>query len=76
VYEQEEHIFFQNLSEEILMDEEIARLMTFPNVLITGHQAYLTKEALIQISRVTLENLNELEKEGFLSNEVKWVPKK
>lgn len=73
VYEQEENIFFQNLSEEILMDEEIARLMTFPNVLITGHQAFLTKEALAQISRITLENLNELEKGGLLSNEIKWV---
>lgn len=76
VYEQEEHIFFQNLSEEILMDEEIARLMTFPNVLITGHQAFLTKEALGQISRVTLENLTEMENGGLLSNEIKWVEKK
>jgi len=76
VYEQEEPIFFQNLSEEIMMDEEIARLMTFPNVLITGHQAFLTKEAISQISRVTLENLNELEKAYVLSNEVKWVEKK
>lgn len=72
VYEQEEHIFFRNLSEEILMDEEIARLMTFPNVLITGHQAFLTKEALAQISKVTLENLNELGKGNLLTNEVKW----
>lgn len=72
VYEQEEHIFFRNLSEEILMDEEIARLMTFPNVLITGHQAFLTKEALAQISKVTLENLNELGKGDLLTNEVKW----
>lgn len=75
VYEQEEHIFFQNLSEEIIMDEEIARLMTFPNVLITGHQAFLTKEALAQISRITLENLNELKKGGILSNEIKWKEK-
>jgi len=73
VYEQEEHIFFRNLSEEILMDEDIARLMTFPNVLITGHQAFLTQEALAQISKVTLENLNELEKGNALSNEVKWA---
>lgn len=71
VYEQEEHIFFQNLSEEILLDEDISRLMTFPNVLITGHQAFLTNEALAQISKVTLENLNELEKGGSLSNEIK-----
>jgi D-lactate dehydrogenase len=72
VYEQEEHLFFRNLSEEILMDEDIARLMTFPNVLITGHQAFLTKEALAQISKVTLENLNELGKGEILTNEVKW----
>ncbi len=73
VYEQEEHIFFRNLSEEILMDEDIARLMTFPNVLITGHQAFLTQEALAQISKVTLENLDELKKGNSLSNQVKWV---
>lgn len=71
VYEQEEHIFFKDLSEEILLDEDISRLMTFPNVLITGHQAYLTQEALGQISKITLDNLNELEKGGKLSNEVK-----
>lgn len=72
VYEQEEHIFFRNLSEEILLDEDISRLMTFPNVLITGHQAFLTNEALTQISKITLQNLNELEKGGALSNEVKF----
>lgn len=71
VYEQEENIFFKNLSGEILLDEDISRLMTFPNVLITGHQAYLTQEALSQISKITLDNLNELEKGGELTNEVK-----
>lgn len=71
VYEQEENIFFKDLSEEILLDEDISRLMTFPNVLITGHQAYLTQEALSQISKITLDNLNELEKGKKLSNEVK-----
>ncbi|WP_026950282.1 2-hydroxyacid dehydrogenase [Algoriphagus mannitolivorans] len=72
VYEQEEHIFFQNLSEEILLDEEIARLMTFPNVLITGHQAFLTKEALAQIASTTLRNLQEFEERKPLTNEVKF----
>lgn len=68
VYEQEEDLFFQDLSEEILQDEDIARLMTFPNVLITGHQAYLTKEALHQIALTTLTNLNELESGKTLTN--------
>jgi len=72
VYEQEEDLFFQNLSEEILKDEHISRLMTFPNVLITGHQAFLTKEALAEISRVTLLNLDQMEKGKHLENEIKF----
>src|SRR5690606_21519869 len=71
VYEQEENIFFKNLSEEIMQDEQIARLMTFPNVLVTGHQAFLTKEALEQISQTTLDNLSAFEKGEKLINEVK-----
>ena len=71
VYEQEENIFFKNLSEEIMQDEQIARLMTFPNVLVTGHQAFLTKEALEQISKTTLENITAFEKGEELANEVK-----
>lgn len=71
VYEQEENLFFQNLSEEILQDEQIARLMTFPNVLITGHQAFLTHEALSEIARVTLLNLDQMEAGMELDNEVK-----
>ncbi|MBA4299314.1 MAG: hydroxyacid dehydrogenase [Cyclobacterium sp.] len=71
VYEQEEHIFFKNLSEEIMQDEEISRLMTFPNVLITGHQAFLTKEALEQISKITLSNISDFEKGLKLKNEIK-----
>ncbi|SFT64970.1 D-lactate dehydrogenase [Algoriphagus locisalis] len=72
VYEQEEDLFFQNRSEEILQDETIARLMTFTNVLITGHQAFLTNEALAQIATTTLENLDELEAGKKLTNEVVW----
>ncbi|MEP0713447.1 2-hydroxyacid dehydrogenase [Algoriphagus sp.] len=72
VYEQEEDLFFQNLSEEILLDEDIARLMSFPNVLITGHQAFLTHEALAQIAQVTLQNLDELEAGIELTNEIKY----
>lgn len=73
VYEQEEHIFFKNLSEEIIQDEQIARLMTFPNVLVTGHQAFLTKEALEQISKITLSNISAFEKGEALDNEVKMA---
>lgn len=71
VYEQEEKLFFRDRSEEILQDDEIARLMTFPNVLITAHQAFFTREALEQIALTTLRNLEELEKGMDLSNEVK-----
>lgn len=76
VYEQEEDLFFRNLSEEILLDEQIARLMTFPNVLITGHQAFLTKEALAQIAKTTLENLDELGHNKKLVNEIKFSEEK
>ncbi|WBL43777.1 2-hydroxyacid dehydrogenase [Algoriphagus halophytocola] len=70
VYEQEEDLFFQNRSEEILQNEQIARLMGFPNVLITGHQAFLTQEALSHIAETTLQNLDELAAGKELSNQV------
>lgn len=57
VYEEEEGIFFEDHSEEVLQDDILSRLLTFPNVLITSHQAFLTEEALKEISRVTIENL-------------------
>ncbi|HEY5792940.1 MAG TPA: 2-hydroxyacid dehydrogenase [Chthoniobacterales bacterium] len=57
VYEEEEGVFFEDLSGDVLPDDELARLLTFPNVIITAHQAFLTREALGEISRVTIENL-------------------
>jgi D-lactate dehydrogenase len=57
VYEEEEGKFFEDLSGEIMTDDVLARLMTFPNVIITAHQAFLTKEALNEIARVTTENV-------------------
>ncbi len=57
VYEEEEGVFFEDLSGQILQDDELARLLTFPNVLITAHQAFLTHEALSEIARVTVENI-------------------
>ena len=61
VYEEEEGIFFEDLSGLVLQDDELARLLTFPNVLITAHQAFLTREALSDIARTTVANLNALE---------------
>ncbi len=57
VYEQEADIFFENLSEQMIDDEVFKRLLTFSNVLITGHQAFFTREALQQISQITSDNL-------------------
>jgi D-lactate dehydrogenase len=60
VYEEEEGIFFEDLSGQILHDDELARLLTFPNVLITSHQAFLTSEALSEIACTTVANLAAL----------------
>jgi D-lactate dehydrogenase len=60
VYEQEEKLFFRDLSGKIIEDDEIQRLMSFPNVLITAHQAFFTSEALSQIAQVTLDNIAQL----------------
>jgi D-lactate dehydrogenase len=58
VYEEEEHLFFEDHSGEVLEDDVFARLLTFPNVLITAHQGFLTKEALTNIADVTLSNIH------------------
>jgi D-lactate dehydrogenase len=60
VYEEEEGIFFEDLSGQVLQDDELARLLTFPNVLITSHQAFLTSEALADIAQTTVANLEAL----------------
>lgn len=57
VYEIEEGVFFEDLSHEVLQDDDLARLVSFPNVLVTSHQGFLTEEALSEIARVTTENL-------------------
>lgn len=71
VYEEEEGVFFQDLSGLILNDDHLARLLTFPNVLITSHQGFLTNEALNNIAETTLLNVSAFEKGGLLTNEVK-----
>jgi D-lactate dehydrogenase len=57
VYEEEEGKFFEDLSGEVMADDVLARLLTFPNVIVTAHQAFLTREALDEIARVTTENI-------------------
>ena len=57
VYEQEADLFFENLSEQVIDDDVFKRLLTFPNVLITGHQAFFTREALQEICQITSDNL-------------------
>ena len=61
VYEQEENLFFENRSEQPLTDETFEKLLSFPNVLITGHQAFFTKEALTNIAETTLNNVTRFE---------------
>ena len=70
VYEEEEELFFQDLSEQIITDDQIMRLMAFPNVLVTAHQGFLTNEALENIATITLENITNFEKAITLENEV------
>lgn len=61
VYEEEQGVFFEDLSGQVLQDDELSRLLTFPNVLITAHQAFLTREALSEIARVTTTNVLHFE---------------
>lgn len=72
VYEEESGIFFENLSDEVIDDDQLMRLTTFPNVLVTSHQAFFTAEALENITRTTLGNLDAFERgDQNLLNEVR-----
>ncbi|MCE7796405.1 2-hydroxyacid dehydrogenase [Sphingobium sufflavum] len=70
VYEQEADLFFEDLSNEIIEDDDFQRLLTFPNVLVTGHQAFLTEEALDSIAMTTLQSLADAEAGHILVNAV------
>jgi D-lactate dehydrogenase len=70
VYEQEEKLFFRDLSENIIEDDVISRLNSFPNVLVTAHQGFFTQEALTQIAETTLSNLKAFAEGEVLVNEV------
>jgi D-lactate dehydrogenase len=68
VYEEESHYFFTDLSNEVIADDQLARLLTFPNVLVTGHQAFFTEDAMHSIAQTTLQNLTDLEQTGTCAN--------
>lgn len=59
VYEEEENLYFRDRSDEIIDDDTFARLLTFPNVIVTGHQGFFTREALEMIALTTLSNLDD-----------------
>ncbi|GAB1541243.1 2-hydroxyacid dehydrogenase [Scytonema sp. NUACC21] len=70
VYEQESDLFFEDLSDEIIQDDVFQRLITFPNVLITGHQAFFTEEAVRNISETTIANITDFEQGRPCPNEI------
>lgn len=70
VYEEESEYFFEDLSEEIIGDDVLARLLTFPNVLVTSHQAFLTAEALENIATTTLDSISGFDAGEFLETEI------
>jgi len=70
VYEEEENLFFEDYSNRVLQDDQLARLLTFPNVIVTGHQGFFTREALTGIARVTLANVTDVEQDRVCANAV------
>jgi D-lactate dehydrogenase len=70
VYEQEGQLFFNDHSEAVIADELITRLISFPNVLITSHQGFFTKEAMEQIATITYQNIDAFEQKSPLVNQV------
>lgn len=70
VYEQEADLFFQDLSATVITDDVIQRLVSFPNVIVTGHQAFFTREAIGQIMATTLDNVSAFERGEPLANAI------
>lgn len=72
VYERETDLFFEDLSNEVIQDDVFQRLLAFPNVLITGHQAFFTEEALQNIAETTIANITEFERGGPCQNQISF----
>lgn len=70
VYEEEENLFFEDRSESVISDDVFARLLTLSNVMVTGHQAFFTHEAIVNIAKTTLENVTEFEQTGGCINQL------
>ena len=70
VYEQETDLFFEDLSNHVIQDDVFQRLLTFPNVLITGHQAFFTEEALKNIAETTIGNITDFEQGRPCANQI------
>lgn len=70
VYEEEADLFFEDHTDSILTDDVLIRLLSFPNVLVTGHQAFFTNEAISEIAEVTLENIKAFSESKKLENAV------
>ncbi len=71
VYEEETELFFEDLSLQVIPDDVFSRLLTLPNVVITGHQAFLTREALEHIAQTTIGNILEFAATATCSNQVR-----
>jgi D-lactate dehydrogenase len=71
VYEEEDDLFFEDLSNVVIQDDVFMRLLTFPNVIVTAHQAYFTSDALANIAETTLANISAFERSERLGNEVR-----
>ena len=72
VYEEEGDLFFEDLSDSFIPDDVFARLLTFPNVLITGHQGFFTREALEAIAATTIGNIAAFLRDGAPLHPVPW----
>lgn len=75
VYEEEAEYFFEDYSNMVIEDDILGRLLSFNNVLVTSHQAFFTKEAVEEITRVTMENIKRFQEGKPLDNEVKYMEK-
>ena len=72
VYEEETELFFEDFSDEIIKDDTLSNLISMPNVIVTSHQAFLTREALDAIAKTTLENLKSFFNTGSCENEINF----
>lgn len=72
VYEEEGGFFYEDYSDRLILDDDLARLLTFPNVLVTGHQAFFTREALTAIAETSLANVSAFEENKPIPGEIHW----